>query len=53
MREKDLANADLQKKLEESFAERREVNVKLTKLQTDLDQKLVALRGQKGELVWL
>ena len=42
LREKDLAIAELQRKLEES-AERREVDEKLTKLQIDMDQELAAL----------
>jgi len=43
LREKNLAIIGLQKKLEESFAARREADEKLAKLQADLDQKLASL----------
>jgi len=45
LREKDLAIADPQSKLEESSTMRRETAEKLAKLQLDLDQELAILRG--------
>ena len=47
LREKDLAIVDLQKKLEESSAERREADEKLLKLQAYLDEKLSLFKVRK------
>jgi len=48
-----LAIINLQKKLEESSAERRRPTRSSQKAQADLDQELAALRDREGELFWL
>ena len=50
LKEKERANADLQKRVEALSAEKREADEKLVMLQADLDRELVAQRSREGEL---
>ena len=50
LKEKQKANANLLRRVDTLFAEKREADKRLVKLQTDLDREMVAQRNQEGEL---